>query len=221
MKTSIFRSTWTTKTIATAFIIGSAVTAPAQQGGQGGNNRPNWQNMTPEQRQQMEARRTEQRNLWLRQAMTGSGVTDAAAQTAIIDYMTEQEKTRVSLQEQARALSAVLVKPETPDAELKTKLEAYRAAVAAADAQRTADLSVLDEQVKYSTSPRVETLLSLLGVLGNETAQLGGIGALFPESPYSAQGGRGGRGGQGGQGGRGGRGGQGGQNGNGGPGGQE
>ena len=200
------------------FVLGLTLTANAQpgNGGNGGGNRPG-QNMTPEQRQQwmerMETRRNQQRQDWLRQAMTGSGIADATVQTSVIDYMTAQEKSTTALQEQARALSALLIKPETPDAELKTALTAYREAVAAANAKQVTDLAALDAQVKFSTQPRVETLLTLVGVLGTETTQLGGIGAIFPESPYSNQGGRGGRSGN--NGGRGG--GNGGGNGGGGP----
>lgn len=178
------------------------------QGGRGGGR--GFGNMTPEQRQQMqaqmEARRNTQRQEWLRQAMTASGVTEVVMQNSVINTMMAQEKTRVALQEQARTLSNALIKPETENETLKADLATYRAAVAAADKQRVTDLAALDAQVKYSTNPRIETLLTLLGVLGNETTQLGGIGAIFPDSPYGnrgggrGQGGRGGRG-QGGQGG--------------------
>lgn len=198
-------------------VMGTALGAQAQDmpggGGPGqGGGRPNFQNMTPEQRQQMQAqmeeRRNTQRQEWLRQAMTASGLTDAVMQNAVINHMTAQEKTRVSLQEQARALSAMITNADTLDEKvLQTQLVAYRAAVAAANAKSTTDLAALDAQVKYSTNVRMETLLTLLGVIGNETTQLGGIGAIFPDSPYSNQGGGRGRGGRG-QGGR--RGGQGG-----------
>lgn len=218
---------FTVPVIAGALLLAAAPSARAQQdpgapmdggpgqGGQnqGGNGRGNFQNMTPEQRQQlqaqMEARRNTQRQEWLRQAMTASGLTDVVMQNAVINYMMAQEKSRVTLQDQARALSNSLIKPETEPETLKIDLAAYRAAVAAANKQSAADLTALDAQVKYSTNPRIETLLTLLGVLGNETTQLGGIGAIFPDSPYGNRGGgRGGRGqggrGQGGQGGQGG-----------------
>lgn len=181
--------------------LGLTLTANAQPGG---NNRPG-QNLTPEQRQQWqqwqeraEARRKEQRESWLRQAMAGSGVADATVQTAVIDFLTEQQKSNATLQQQARALSQLLIKPESTDEQLKTALASYREAVAAANTKGVADLAALDAQVKYSTSPRMETLLTLVGVLGTETTQVGGIGAIFPESPYGNQRGRGGQGGRGG-----------------------
>ncbi|HEX8833587.1 MAG TPA: hypothetical protein VF719_05270 [Abditibacteriaceae bacterium] len=222
MKKFTVRSQWAMMAVAGAFVTGGTLGAQAQQGGgNGGNNRPDWQNMTPEQRQQMQAqgeqRRNEQRQAWLRQAMTGSGLTDVAAQTAVIEHMTAREKSQEALRAQALALSKLLTTPGTADAELQTQLTAYRAAVAAANKQQADDLNALDAQLKYSTQPRVETLLTLLGVLGEETTSLGGIGAIFTESPYANRGGGGGgqNGGRGGQnGGRGGQnGGRGGQNG--------
>jgi uncharacterized membrane protein YgcG len=213
------RPLWATKTLAGSLVLGLALSASAQPGA-GGGNRPNFQNMTPEERTAMMARmeeqRNEQRQSWLRQAMAASGVADTTAQSAVIDYMTSVERSKATLREMARALSASLVKPETTDAELTTALKAYRDAVAAANAKQTADLAALNGVTKYSTTPRVEALLTLLGVLGDETAELGGIGEIFPDSPYGMRGGFGGRGGRGGQGGgRRGGGGQGGPGGGG------
>ncbi len=196
------------KLVVGGLLFGTALSAQAQQGGPGGGggggNRPNWQNMTPEQRAAMEERRNAARQQWLRQAMTASGVTDAAAQTIVIDYMMAQEKSKVSLQAMAVALSDTLSKPESTGDAIKVQLAAYRAAVAAADKATVDGLAALDKQVKYSTTPRVEALLTLLGVLGPETMKLGGIGSIFPDSPYgNARGGGAGRrgGGQGGGGG--------------------
>lgn len=188
-----------------ALVGALAFSASAQQGGGnggggmgGGGNR---QQMTPEQRQQfmaqMEERRAQQRADWLRQAMTGIGVADVAVQTSVINYMVEQEKTKLALREQARALAALLVKPGSTPEEIKPALQSYRDAVAAAKTKEQTGLTALDGQVKYSTNPRVETMLTLVGVLGNETTEVGGIGAIFPDSPYGNQGARGGQNGGG------------------------
>lgn len=203
------RPYWASKVLAGPLVLGLAISASAQPGG-GGGNRPNFQNMTPEERQtwmaQAEQRRTEERQGWLRQAMLASGVTDTTAQSAVIDYIASVDQSKTTLREMARALSASLVKTNTTDAEISTSLTAYRAAVAAARTKQAADLAALNTTTKYSTSPRVEALLTLLGVLGPETSELGGIGEIFPDSPYGMRGGfGGGRGGQGG--GRGGMGG--------------
>jgi len=210
-----------TVAIAGALMVGLASGAHAQGGGQGGRG-----NMTPEQRQQFmaqfEAQRNQAREDWQRQAMTAAGITDVATQTAVIDFEKKQAEAKTTLLEQARALSTLITTPTTPDATLKSELAKFRAAVAAFEKQQAADLLALDGQTKYSTSPRIEGLFTLLGVLGGETTTLGGLGTIFTDSPYgaNARGGRGqgGRGGQGGQGQAGGfaAGGQGGQGGQGG-----
>lgn len=185
-------------------------------------------NMTPEQRAQFQQRMQERqqnggaggdagggrgaqnaelRMDWVRQTLTASGYTDAQMQNSIVEFMQAQEKARQPLREQAVALTVLLVNPETKDADLQSGLAAFRTNVAADQTRYTTELSALDGTVKYSTSPRLETLLTVLGVVGQEAPTLGGVGVLFPESPMG-NGGRGGRGGRGGQGG--GRGGQGG-----------
>jgi hypothetical protein len=180
--------------------------------GQGGN-RSNFRDMTPEQRQQMQAeankRRAQEQQTWLRQAMAASGANETAAQDAVIAFVEADEKARLALQEQARALSALLIDPATTDEQFKTAVVAFRTANAAEVTRRQTELASLDAATKYSTQPRMETLLTVLGVLGSEISNLGGLGTIFPESPYGNRGagGRGGRGGRGGQGGQGGQGG--------------
>jgi hypothetical protein len=172
-------------------------------------------NMTPEQRAQFQARMQEwqqnggeaggqgggrgERNAelrwdWIRQTLVASGYTDATMQNSVIDFMKAQETARQPLREQAQALTVLLVNPATPDADLQTGLAAFRTAVAADQARYTTELAALDTSVKYSTQPRLETLLTVLGVVGQEAPTLGGVGALFPESPMGTGGGRGNRG---------------------------
>ena len=176
--------------------------------------------MTPEQRQQFFQQQQQQRRAdWIRQVMTASGFADTTVQDAVIAFMAAQDK-RGPLQEQAHDLSALLIDPNSTNDQLKTSLADFRQAVATDKARHDAELAALDTQIKYSTQPRLETLLVLLGAVGYEIPQIGGVGAVFPDSPYGNRGGRGGQGGgPGGRGGQGGGpGGQGGQGG--GPGGR-
>lgn len=191
--------------------LGLTSTAMAQQGGGGPPQ------ITEEQRQQWEERarqRQEQAEKakweWVKQTFLASGFTDAAMHEAFVGYLQEREKSVKTLQEQARELTGLLIAPEPTNEEVKAALGAYRAAVAADKAKNTRKLGELEEQFQYSTKPRLETLLSVLGVVGSETEYLGGLGALIPESPFGNAGQGGGRGGRGG-GGQGGRGGGGGQ----------
>lgn len=196
------------------------------------------QNMTPEQRARMQQRMQEReqngnagggnagggnaggggrggqnaelRWEWIRQTLVASSYTDATMQNSIIEFMKAQETARQPLREQAQALTVLLVNPETQDADLQTGLATFRTAVAADQARYTTELTALDTSVKYSTQPRLETLLTVLGIVGQEAPTLGGVGVLFPESPMGTGGGRGNRGNRGNRGGQGGGGQQGG-----------
>lgn len=147
---------------------------------------------------------------WIRQTLVASGYTDAAMQNSIIEFMKAQETARQPLREQAQALTVLLVNPKTQDADLQSGLATFRTAVAADQARYTTELTALDTSVKYSTQPRLETLLTVLGIVGQEAPTLGGVGVLFPESPMGTGGGRGNRGNRGNRGGQGGGGQQGG-----------
>lgn len=160
------------------------------------------QNMTPQQRaqrQQRQQQREVQRQAsewdWVRQTLAASGYKDAPMQNAVIAFMQAQERAREPLREQARTLAESLVNPAVPDAQLSTNLAAFRTAMATDATRHDSELAALDQAVKYSTQPRLEMLMTVLGVVGPETPTLGGVGALFPESPMAGGGGGRGRGG--------------------------
>ena len=172
---------------------------------QGQNQQQMMQNMTPEQLaqwQQRQAERTAQREAakwnWVRQTLIASGTTEAATQNAVIAFMQAQEKAREPLRQQARALAETLVNAATPDDKRVADLAAFQSAVEADTARYKTELAALDTTVKFSTQPRLETLLTLLGVVGAEAPALGGVGAIFPQSPMAGGGGGRGRGAQGG-----------------------
>lgn len=166
------------------------------------------QNMTPAQRQEAEQQQQErqvQREqakwVWVRQTLTAAGYTDAEVQSAVVSFMQAQEKARQPLQQQARALATGLIDLTTPNEKLTADLTKFREAASADQKRYQTELAELDTKVKFSTQPRLETLLTILGVIGQETPTLGGVGAIFPTSPMGSGGmrGGGGRGGAGGQ----------------------
>src|SRR5438093_11800892 len=114
---------WLVGSVVLAATMGLAGIAGAQQpggGGQGGQ-RPNFGNMTPEQRQQFfQQQREQQRQDWIRQAMTASGFTDKTVQDAVIAFMAAQDKASGPLQEQAHDLSALLIDPNATNEQIKT-----------------------------------------------------------------------------------------------------
>lgn len=152
------------------------------------------QNMPPAQKQKvhemfeqaqvwLQDRLQKQRWDWIRQTLVASGYTDTSLQDAVLAFMQEQEKIRQPFRSTAQELTSLLVKPATPEEEFKTQLADFRDKMKKDEERYSQALAALDEKIKYSTQPRLETLLTVLGILGREIPTLGGVGTLFPNSP--------------------------------------
>ncbi|HEY0073921.1 MAG TPA: hypothetical protein VGB77_07465 [Abditibacteriaceae bacterium] len=161
------------------------------------------QNMTPEARAQMEQRmqqfrqqREQERWNWVREALSAAGFGDQGLQDAVIEMMKSETTGTESLREMERQLAAKLVDPAFQPEAFPAELKAFRDAVAKYQEDKATALKQFDEKHKYSTQPKLETVLTVLGVLGPETTTLGGLGQVFPDSPFGRGGfGRGGQGG--------------------------
>jgi hypothetical protein len=131
----------------------------------------------------LQTRLQQQRWNWVRQTLDASGFTDKTLQEAIVGYMENQEQVYRPLRARARDLAFLLLQPATPEEDVKKQLADFQEKMQKEELHTKQELMSLDEKIKYSTQPRLETLLTLLGVLGLETPTLGGVGALFPDSP--------------------------------------
>jgi len=169
----------------------------------GGNNRPDWRNMTPEQRQKMQQERQER---GLRRGLSRAGFEDKALQDAIVAYSQEQSKARRLLQDQLRKIMEAMQDKAITDAQMAALIADFRADVAAERDRRDAALKILDQKTSYTTKPRLDALLMMLGIIGDEMSIAGPQGGGF-----------GGGGNGGGNGGNGGGGNGGGGNGGGAP----
>ena len=175
---------------------------PADQRGGRGGNRPR---MTPEQREQMRKQAELRRETEIRKTLTEAGFTDKAIQDAVVTFANDQaDGPRVDTRENIRKLNQALRNNAT-DEQITLLLNDIRTDIETAKALRENALKELDKKIGYTQKPRLEAVLLLAGITGENP---GGGG-------FGGRGGGGGRGGQGG--GFGGRGGQGG--GPGGPGG--
>jgi len=216
MKNQISRCFLLGATLATATLcLAQGGQPPAQGGDQGGNNNQNFRNLTPEQRQQRQQQRQEQQ---LKGALRQAGASDAD-QTAVLAFVKEQRDAAAALAPKIDAMRKAFT-GTADDATVKAALADYRSAVDAARKTRDSRIADLDKQISFSTKPKMEALLTMLGIIGDETAF---VANLSGDARLPGAGGQGGRGGGfggrgGGQGGRGGgRGGQNGGAGGGGP----
>lgn len=184
-------------------------------GGGGGGNRPNFANMTPAQR---EAMRAQMRERQLRRSLAGGGVDDTQTQDAVIAYATQESTAANLILPKIEALRAAFTN-NADDKTVSSALADYRSAVKDAQTARTTAISELDKSISFSTKPKLEALLVMLGIIGDENGFVSNLAgqAQLP----GAGGGRGGGGGAGGGrgGGFGGGGGMGGPGGGGGMGG--
>lgn len=180
-----------------------------------------WNAMTPEQRQQIteqQAQRAAQRaDQQLSSEMQTAGITDPETLDAIKQFVADQRTARQSLLAMAKKLATSLGVKATTDEATTASLADFRKAVAADQVRYDKALKALDAKIGYSTNPKLEAFLTLIGVIGNESSAVGGANAVFPSMMGGL--GRGGWGGGGPGGGGGFGGGPGGGPGGGGPGG--
>lgn len=182
-----------------------------QNGGNGGGNFQNFRNMTPEQREQM---RTQMRATQTKAALTQAGFTDEATQQAVVDFANKQYTATTGILPKIEALRTAF-RDNADEATVGAALTAYKTAVDDAEKTRDADIADLDKAVSFSTKPKLEAILTMIGLIGDENgfvsnmagqAQLPGAGGGRGGGFGGGGMGGGGRGGMGGGGGRGGAG---------------
>jgi hypothetical protein len=151
-------------------------------------------NMTPEQRQRWEERRAQMQQVQRQQQiaavggderqrylMQSAGVADATVQDPIIAFVNEQAQKRQTVTEAARKLSDLMADANaTPDA-ISTQLEVLRTASKEFRAWKESALKELDAKIGYSKDSRLQSLLVLVGILGDESTDAGGFNAIFPK----------------------------------------
>lgn len=172
-----------------ASIFGVAGMANAQPGGNGGNNRPDFRNMTPEQRQQAMAQFQERR---LREQLTQAGFAEATIQDPIVTFSKSLDAIRTPLRDKTTKLREAVAN-KSGDADVTTLIKDLRTSTEVAKKQRDEALKELEGKIGYTQKPRLEAFLITEGLLGDEVSFAsdgGGRGAFGGQ-------GRGGRGGRG------------------------
>ncbi len=173
-----------------------AGTSFAQRGGNGnggGNNRPDFANMTPAQR---DAARAQMRERQMRRMLQGAGFTEQATQDAIVEFANKQNAASTALLPRIEAIRTAF-RENADDATVSAALTAYRTAVTAAQTVREADIATLDGSISFSTKPKLEAFLTMMGLIGNENGFVSNL-AGQAQLPGAGGGRGGGRGGQGG-----------------------
>ncbi len=156
----------------------TATASHAQAGGQGGPDKPDYRQLTPEQRQMLADQvRDFAREQTIRLMMSNAGFTDKVVQDQVIAFAREQSSAMDKLGEQNRKMMDGLRAQETPAAQLSALMNEYRAAQEDEITRRKTALDALDAKVNYRKQPRLEAVLTTLSLVGDEMAVAGLGGA--------------------------------------------
>lgn len=108
----------------------------------------------------------------MRDMMTRLGIHSLPTQDAILGFMSADEDGKKSVREAGRKL-LVGVRREAPPERLKALLSDYQNSLDTERSRREAAQTALDARVGYSLDARLESLLWLLGVLGEGQSAFG------------------------------------------------
>lgn len=137
-----------------------------------------------------------------RRLMVAAGITDKNTQDDLLVFIKAEEKAREPLLALARATVATLAPARgaggavltnaapADEAKVTSALEAYQAALAADKTRHEKALQDLDVTVGYSTTPRIQAFLTLVGMLGTDSLALGDPMTIFfpPSAADNARG---------------------------------
>ena len=120
----------------------------------------------------------------LRALMVNLGISAAATQDAIIEYLATDELERANLREAEKRLMTGL-RRDVPPERMRDLLADYRAAIDSEKANRSVAQRKLDARVGYSLDPKLEAILWLMGVLGDNASKLptSALATPKPEAP--------------------------------------
>ncbi|MDQ3814606.1 MAG: hypothetical protein M3347_11735 [Armatimonadota bacterium] len=112
----------------------------------------------------------------VRARLMAAGFTDKDTQDAVVAFVVERQKARQALREQGRKMEEALRADALTDAEMLTLLHDFRATVEEEKARHKTALAALDAKTGYSKKPRLQALLTLLGIIGDEASYLNDFG---------------------------------------------
>ena len=142
------------------------------QGGRGGFGR----NLTAAQRTQLDEQNRQMRDIQQRQSLTMAGVTETAAQDAIIAFLKEQDAASQKLRARWNAVIQAAADTATTDTKMATVLNEFRSAVEDERSRRETSRSALATTLDLAKNPRLDAQLMISGVLGDEAAFVNGGG---------------------------------------------
>lgn len=186
--------------------LGISATASQAQGGfggRGGEDRADYRQLTQEQRQKLADQVREfTREQMIRLMLSNAGFAEKTVQDEVIAFAKEQNTAMDKFGEQNRKMFEGMRGQDTSAAQLSGLMNEYRAAQETETSRRKTALDALDAKINFRKQPRLEAVLTTMGIVGDEMAVAGLGGGL--DALGGGLGGFGGLGGRGGFGGFGG-----------------
>lgn len=127
-----------------------------------------WENMTPQQRDQWFRKFAEDR---LRESLTRHGFAQEELQDAVVEFSRVVESDRRTIREKSGKLREGM-DAKAGDAQIANLLGDLRRSVAYAKIRRDRARRVLNAKISFSKRPRLDALLSLSGLGGDESHYL-------------------------------------------------
>lgn len=147
--------------------------APANSPATGTARRPR---TTPAEREAAraarEATRAERADRALRAALTRAGAVDAVTQDAVANYAKSEMVARQEAAEATDRVRQALRNSAVTDAQIGVLLNEMRTAAAQERTRRERTAAALDAQIGYTKKPRIEAVLMLTGLIGDQAAAL-------------------------------------------------
>lgn len=170
---------WTTGALALMLATGGSAIGARAQMDDNGPPPPGAPGMPPRGGKRGGARRTPeqmqvQRTQMLKRMLEGAGITDPKTQDPVVAFAGEREAAGRDLQEKMRAVNAALRNGAATDKEIAATLDNLRSAVAAEKTRRAVAEKALDADIGFSKNPRLDAILTTMGLIGDEAAIAGG-----------------------------------------------
>ncbi len=101
-----------------------------------------------------------------------TGVTDTAAQDAVVEFDGQQRQFTETLLAQARLLARRIASKSSSDAQIAALYKELRAGIETEKERRALQMAALKTQTAYDQNPRLETMLMFFGLIGDESSVL-------------------------------------------------
>ena len=131
-----------------------------------------WNAMTPAQQRVMVQGKV---GGMLREAMTHIGTTDQEVQDAVVVTMIRQDEIYEPVRERHAQIAQTLIDNAASEEQVAALMTELRVASDKAREARDGSIADLENQIGFTSKPRLNALLTMVGLIGHEGIHMGGV----------------------------------------------